>query len=110
MSPVVLDSLKLSLKRERLLSDRNSHDDNHGVVAALHQPGELKLKGLQNVDMNTARFIRKLLVKDPADRWSAIKALQSQFFRIMDDTTKMASAPAAIQEAMKNVSCEFEGI
>ena len=109
MSPVVLDWLRLSQERERLWSDRNSHDDNHGV-AALHQPGELKLKGLQNVDMNTARFIRKLLVKDPADRWSAIKALQSQFFKIMDDTTRMAAAPAAIQEAMKNVSCEFEGI
>eukprot|EP00976_Prorocentrum_cordatum_P106813 1194527-Prorocentrum_minimum.AAC.3 len=74
------------------------------------QPGELNLKGLQNIDVNAARFIQKLLSKDPALRWSAKKALQSQFFRIMDDTTKLAAAPKALSAAMKNMSLQLERV
>ena len=66
----------------------------------------MKLRGLQNVDGNAGRFIRKLLVKDPVERWSSHKALHSQFFRIMDDTTKMAASPTAVAAAMHNISCE----
>eukprot|EP00959_Pyramimonas_sp_CCMP1952_P067938 1418030-Pyramimonas_sp.AAC.2 len=75
-------------------------------AAWYHQPNEMKLRGLQNVDANAARFIRKLLVKDPAERWSAHKALHSQFFRIMDDTTKTAITPTAVAAAMHNLSSE----
>ena len=68
------------------------------------QPNKLTLKGLQNVDDQAVRFIKKLLVKDPTERWSASKALNAQFFRIMDDTTKMATTPAQLQETLNMFS------
>mmetsp|Transcript_40440 Transcript_40440/g.67758 ORF Transcript_40440/g.67758 Transcript_40440/m.67758 type:complete len:472 (+) Transcript_40440:553-1968(+) len=67
------------------------------VVARLCSPTELSLKGRHNIDPNAARFISKLLVKDPAERWSSDKAISAQFFRSMDDTTKMGHAPAALR-------------
>jgi len=63
----------------------------------------MQLKGLRNVEPNAARLISKLLVKDPAERWSANKALNSQFFRHRDDTTKMAGSAAALQTTMHTI-------
>jgi serine/threonine protein kinase len=60
----------------------------------------MQLKRLQNVEPNAARLISKLLVKDPTERWSASKALNSQFFMHRDDTTKMAGSAASLQATM----------
>jgi serine/threonine protein kinase len=63
----------------------------------------MQLKGLQNVEPNAARLISKLLMKYPAERWSANKALNSQFFLHRDDTTKMAGSAAALQTTMHTI-------
>ena len=61
------------------------------------------MKGLQNIDPNAARFISKVLVKDPVSRWSARKGLNAQFFRNMDDTTRMCSSPAALRAEISSI-------
>jgi serine/threonine protein kinase len=40
------------------------------------------------LDRSVARLIKKLLVKDPAERWTAAKCLASNFFQLKEDTTQ----------------------
>jgi serine/threonine protein kinase len=44
------------------------------------QPERMPMQGVHNIEPGAARLISKLLVKDPTERWSAHKALHSQFF------------------------------
>ena len=62
---------------ERLFGDMT----NEQVAATLAMPGEVPLPGLHNIEPNAARFILKLLVKDPKERWTAEKGLDARFFR-----------------------------
>jgi hypothetical protein len=56
------------------------------------------------------RFIVKLLVKDPKERWTAEKGLEARFFRSLDDTTKMASSAAAVASTLRNIASKVDKI
>jgi serine/threonine protein kinase len=62
---------------------------NEQVAATLAMAGEVPLPGLHNIEPNAARFIVKLLAKDPKERWTAEKSLEARFFRHLDDTTNI---------------------
>uniref|UniRef100_A0A7S0WWQ8 Protein kinase domain-containing protein n=1 Tax=Pyramimonas obovata TaxID=1411642 RepID=A0A7S0WWQ8_9CHLO len=87
----------------RLFDDSMPEAD---IVTELCGPGELNLaSGLCNGDMYARHIISKLLVKDPAARWSADE--MRVFFGTMDTTGIVpAAAPAAIQAAMRDVTGE----
>ena len=91
---------------ERLFGDMT----NEQVAATLAMPGEVPLPGLHNIEPNAARFILKLLVKDPKERWTAEKSLDARFFRSLDDTTKMASSSTAVAASLRNISTKVDRI
>jgi len=91
---------------ERLFGDMS----NEQVAATLAMPGEVPLPGLHNIEPNAARFILKLLVKDPKERWTAEKSLDARFFRSMDDTTKMAASSAAVASSLQNIAGKVDRI
>ena len=53
---------------------------------------DLELKGLNSLDNDAARLIRKLMVKDPHERWTSLKCLNSSFFRSMEDTARIQTS------------------
>ncbi|KAK3252547.1 hypothetical protein CYMTET_38160 [Cymbomonas tetramitiformis] len=78
------------------------------VVAELLSSVPMQLKGLQNMEAGAARLIRdKLLVKDPAERWSVDKVLHSNFFKTMDDTTRMSSSSVELSQSIRRLSGEI---
>jgi serine/threonine protein kinase len=68
------------------------------------------LPGLHNIEANAARFIVKLLVKDPKERWTAEKSLEARFFRSLDDTTKMSSSSVAVASTLRNIATKVDRI
>jgi serine/threonine protein kinase len=91
---------------ERLFGDMS----NEQVAATLAMTGEVPLPGLHNIEPNAARFIVKLLVKDPKERWTAEKSLEARFFRSLDDTTKMSSSSAAVASGLRNIAAKVDKI
>jgi serine/threonine protein kinase len=91
---------------ERLFGDMS----NEQVAATLAMPGEVPLPGLHNIEPNAARFILKLLVKDPKERWTAEKSLDARFFRSLDDTTKMSASSSAVAASLRNISTKVDRI
>jgi serine/threonine protein kinase len=91
---------------ERLFGDMS----NEQVAATLAMTGEVPLPGLHNIEPNAARFIVKLLVKDPKERWTAEKGLEARFFRHLDDTTKMSSSAAAVASTLRNIASKVDKI
>ena len=65
------------------------------------QAVNLELKKIGSLDSNVLRLITKLLVKDPDERWTAYKCLNSTFFKSMDDTTRMANSSQGLGEAVR---------
>jgi serine/threonine protein kinase len=91
---------------ERLFGDMS----NEQVAATLAMPGEVPLPGLHNIEPNAARFIEKLLVKDPKKRWTVEKSLEARFFRSLDDTTKMSSSSAAVASGLRSIAAKVDKI
>jgi serine/threonine protein kinase len=91
---------------ERLFGDMS----NAQVAATLAMAGEVPLPGLHNIESNAARFIVKLLVKDPKERWTADKSLEARFFRSLDDTTKMAASTTVVASALRNIATKVDKI
>ena len=91
---------------KRLFGDMS----NEQVAATLAMPGEVPLPGLHNIEPNAARFIVKLLVKDPKERWTAEKSLEARFFRHLDDTTKMASSSGVVASTLRNIASKVDKI
>jgi serine/threonine protein kinase len=91
---------------ERLFGDMS----NEQVAATLAMAGEVPLPGLHNIEPNAARFIVKLLVKDPKERWTAEKSLEARFFRHLDDTTKMASSSGVVASTLRNIASKVDKI
>ncbi|KAK3286918.1 hypothetical protein CYMTET_5551 [Cymbomonas tetramitiformis] len=81
------------------------------VMAELLSSAPLQLKGLQNIESGAGRIIRdKLLVKDPSERWTVDKVLQSNFFKTMDDTTRMSSSSIEVAQSIRRLSVQVEEI
>ena len=83
---------------------------NQAVAALLASKEELVLEGLVNVEENASRLIRKLLTKNPKQRWDATKCLTAKVFRSMDDTTKMSSSSTAVAASLRNISSKVDRI
>ena len=67
------------------------------------QTVELELKNMGLLDPNVSRLIAKLLVKDPEERWTAYKCMNSSFFRAMDDTTRMANSSQELGKSVRSM-------
>ncbi|KAK3237043.1 hypothetical protein CYMTET_52858 [Cymbomonas tetramitiformis] len=79
----------------------DEHLSDKQVVAELLSSMPLQLKGLQNIESGAARMIRdKLLVKDPSERWTVEKVLKSNFFKTMDDTTRMTTSTLEVSRRL----------
>ncbi|KAK3283292.1 hypothetical protein CYMTET_9011 [Cymbomonas tetramitiformis] len=90
----------------RLFGEEKTDEE---VVAQLCGAEELTLKGLAACEAGAGRLIRdKLLVKEPSERWPAEKVLSSNFFKRMEDTTRMSSSSQELAKDVRRLSVTVE--
>jgi hypothetical protein len=75
-----------------------------GCVEFFWQKEPLELKGLKALDVNVARMINRLLVKDPIERLTVHKVLSSSFFKVMDNTTRRATSAEELSQVVRGTA------